>query len=240
MLRWDVRPYARAVDLTVDAFHALARSSPWRWRSLRLTHRDDLSPAGAEASITRPGRMLVREPGWRSPRLVEDRLDSATYAITYSSSDPDFVPPPPPEPRWAMDVPPVYRPDGLVAERPQDWFIRFDDPLHGSYTWVAMLDPEELSHHVSVADLTSHERHGRETWWATVRALEGYEARCADCCDLLLGGAARGLEHVVGLDVQTGVLVSLRAVEATGRDWFIENEILAVDDEVTVPDGFSP
>ena len=98
-----------------------------------------------------------------------------------------------------------------------------------------MLDPQELSHHVSVTDLEANERHGRETWWATVRALEGYEARCADCCDLLLGGVARGVEHVVGLDVQTGVLVSLAVAVVPDREWFIENEILAVDDDVVLP-----
>ena len=134
-----------------------------------------------------------------------------------------------------MDVVPTYRPDGLVADRPQGPFVEYDDPLHGSYTWVAMLDPEELSHHVTVTDLDANERHGRETWWATVRALEGYEARCADCCDLLLGGVDAAREHVVGLDVQTGVLVSLRLVDPTPRNWFIENEILAVDDDVALP-----
>lgn len=232
---WDDTSYPHAVDLTVDAFHALARSSPWRWRSLHFRHRDDRRPDGVEAWIVRPGWMKVLAPTWKRPRLTEDTLDSTRILVGWSSSDPDFVAPPPPTPRWAMDVPPTYRPDGLVAERPQDWSIRFDDPLHGSYIWIAMLDPEELSHHVSVTDLEVNERHGRETWWATVRALEGYEARCADCCDLLWGGAAVGREHVVGLDVQTGVLVSLGLVEPTPRRWLIENEILAVDDDVVLP-----
>ena len=49
-----------------------------------------------------------------------------------------------------------------------------------------------------------------------------------------VGGADAGREHVIGLDVQTGVLVSLRTVEVAPREWFIENEILAVDD-VVVP-----
>jgi hypothetical protein len=222
------------VDLTVDAFHALARSSPWRWRSLHLTHRDDLDPGGVEAWIVRPGWMLVRVPG-RADRVVEEGLDQRSYVVTYSSDDPDFVPPPEPEPQWAMDVAPTFRPDGLVALRPTGWHVRFDDPMHQSYTWVAMLDPQELGHHVALTDLEVNERHGRETWWATVRALEGYEARCPDCCDLLLGGAEDGIEHVVGLDVQTGVLVSLSAPEVTHRRRFLENEILAVDDDVVVP-----
>lgn len=233
---WDAAAYAHAVDLTADAFHALARSSPWRWRSLHFRHRDDYSPDGVEAWIVRPGWMMVREPGWTRPRVVEDKLDSGGFVVAYASDDPDFVPPPPPTPRWAIDVPPTYRPDGLVAERPPAWPpVRFDDPLHGSYIWVAMLDPEELGNHVAVTDLEVNQRRGRETWWATVRALEGYEARCADCCDLLWGGATAGREHIVGLDVQTGVLVSLRLVEPTPKAWFIENDILAVDDDVVLP-----
>jgi hypothetical protein len=220
------------VDLTVDSFHALARSSPWRWRVLHIRHRDDFSPDGVEAWIVRPGWMLVRAPGERD-RVVTESLD--TPAVMYASSDPDFVPPPLPEPRWAMDVAPTYRADGLVAERPSDWNISFDDPLFGSYTWVAMLDPEELSHHVSIRDLHSADRHGRETWWATVRAQEGYEARCPECCDLLIGGVDAGVDHVIGLDVATGVLVSLRAPAIRERDWFIENEIVAVDEDVELP-----
>ena len=220
------------MDLTADAFHALARSSPWRWRSLHIRHRDDYSPDGVEAWIVRPGWMLVRAPG-EPDRVVTEPLQEP--AVAYASSDPDFAPPPLPEPRWAIDVAPTYRDDGLVAARPQEWFVQFDDPLYGPYTWVAMLDPEELSHHVSVADLDASSRHGRATWWATVRALEGYEARCPDCCDLLLGGVEAGLDHVVGLDVQTGIVVSLRAPGVRDRDWFIENEIVAVDEDVELP-----
>jgi len=217
----------------VDAFHALARSSPWRWRSLHFRNHDDRGPEGVEAWIVRPGWMLVRAPD-QVDRVVEE--SPRVPMVVHFSDDPDFVPPPPPEPRWAMDVAPTFRDDGLVAERPQDWSVQFDDPMYGGYTWVAMLDPEELSHHVSVEDLEAKARHGRETWWATVRAQEGYEARCADCCDLLLGGVERGLEHVIGLDVQTGILVSLSAPEVQGRHWFIENEIVAVDDDVVIPD----
>ncbi|HEX5087337.1 MAG TPA: hypothetical protein VFV89_05980 [Nocardioides sp.] len=218
--------------LTVDAFHALARSSPWRWRSLHLRHRSDAWTEGVEAWIVRPGWMLARAPGL-DDLVVQDSL--RTPATTWFSTDPDFVPPPPPVQRWAMDVAPSYRPDGLVDRRPQDWAVQYDDPMFNSYLWVAMLDPEELSHHVAITDLHADDRLGRETWWASVRALEGYEARCPDCCDLLLGGATQGVEHVVGLDVQTGVLVSLRAPEVRDRDWFVENEILAVDDDVVAP-----
>ena len=216
----------------MDAFHALARSSPWRWRALHFRSRNDLTPDGVEAWVVRPGWMLVRAPS-HADQVVEESL--RTPAVVHFSDDPGSAPPAPSQPRWARDVAPTYRDDGLVAERPQDWSVQYDDPLYGGYTWVAMLDPQELSHHVSVEDLESNARHGRETWWATVRAQEGYEARCPDCCDLLLGGAERSLEHVIGLDVQTGVLVSLSVPQWRDRQWFIDNQILAVDDDVVLP-----
>ncbi len=80
---------------------------------------------------------------------------------------------------------------------------------------------------MAVADLRATELHGREVWRAVLRAQEGYEARCPYCCDLLV----EGVEHEVALDVQTGVVVSLRALGAT-REWWLETEILAVDQEV--------
>ena len=229
MLRWDCEAYPHAVDLTVDAFHALARSSPWRWRSLHFLAAAD--NWDVEAWVVRPGWLLVRAPG--RPDVIETGVPYTTSWVT-NRSDAGWMPP---DPKAPQDVVPTYRPDGLVSERPGSFEIQYDDPLYAgaSFTWVAMLDPEELSHHVSVTDLEVSERHGRETWWATVRALEGYGARCPDCCDLLLGGAARGVDHVVALDVQTGVLVSLTAPEVRDREWFIDNEILAVDEDVVVP-----
>ena len=60
--------------------------------------------------------------------------------------------PPAPEPphRLPHEVSPSLRPDGLVAERPENGLIDYDDPMWGNYQWVAMLDPVELSHHVQV------------------------------------------------------------------------------------------
>ena len=212
---------------TQDSFHALARSSPWRWRALHFRHWDPLSPDGVEAWIVRPVTMRVRAPG--GPDEVVP-FQHPGRGMIWLGRGPDFKPPPDPAPRWAIDVAPTYRPDGLVAERPADHFVTFDDPMYQSYSWVAMLDPQELSHHVAVADLRSGELYGREVWQATLRAEDGYEARCPDCCDLLV----EGVEHEVALDVQTAVVVSLRANGAT-RDWWLKTEILAVDDEVRLP-----
>lgn len=193
----------------MDAFHALARSSPWRWRSLHFRHWDLLSPDGVEAWIVRPLTMIVRAPG--RPDQVDWPTPSSRAVM-------------------AMDVAPTYRPDGLVAERPTDPLVHYDDPMYQSYSWVAMLDPQELSHHVTVTHLRAGELHGRETWQAVLRAQDGYEARCPDCCDLLI----EGVEHEVGLDVRTGIVVSVRPIGAS-REWWLENEILAVDDDVRLP-----
>ena len=197
------------MDLTADAFHALARSSPWRWRSLHFLatgeHWD------VEAWVFRPGWQLVRDHG-RDHVTDERRL-----AVVAAS--------------------PTYRPDGLVATRPPAaTHNAFDDPMWpgAGYDWVAMLDPQELSHDVAVTDLRRDELGGREAWRATVRAAEGYEARCPDCCDLLLGGYAQGLAYDVALDVQTGVVVRLQALEGD-RDRSLLNEIIAVDDDVVLP-----
>ena len=155
--------------------------------------------------------------------------------VAYVSDDPDFVPPPPPEPRWAMDVAPAYRADGLVAERPHDWFVQFDDPLYGGYAWVAMLDPEELSHHVAVSDL-GRTNAGRPRDLVRHRAARSRATKrgCADCCDLLLGGVERRPSTTSSVsDVQTGVLVSDAACRTDERDWRLVNEILArLDDDV--------
>ncbi|MGY1722005.1 hypothetical protein [Blastococcus sp. SYSU DS0533] len=39
---------------------------------------------------------------------------------------------------------PELRPDGLIAARPEDPLLGYDDPMHEDYHWVAMLDPAEL------------------------------------------------------------------------------------------------
>ena len=139
-------------------------------------------------------------------------------------------------PRWAFDVPPTLRPDGLVDARPDELVedfaerhsIVYDDPMWQSYEWVAMLDPVELSHHTFVSELRAEDRDGRPTWFARVAAEEGYEPRCT-CCPLLWSAVTERAEaavggptwadvhpdvaypeaYDVGLDVQTGIVVSL-------------------------------
>ncbi len=126
--------------------------------------------------------------------------------------------------------------------------------MYDDYQWVAMLDPVELSHHVTVADVEAGERLGRPVWRARVWAAPGYEPRCG-CCALLWSEISEVDEQVIGgptvraekpdvvypdgwhvaLDVGTGVVVELRPAGPAHADhadrWF-EVDVLAVDDGV--------
>lgn len=175
----------------VDTFHALARSAPWRWRSLHFRTRSS-SWDEVEAYVERPGRLSLRHADGSVERVEEERHDA--------------VPLP-------HEVSPPLRADGLVARRPASCFeVRYDDPMWRNYSWVAMLDPEELSHDVRVQRLRVDTLAGREVWRADLAPEEGYEARCPDCCDLLWRAAGW---YDVALDVRTGVVA--RCLPEGGR-----------------------
>jgi hypothetical protein len=231
---------------TVDDFRALARSSPWRWTTLHFRHRSGF-PGACEAWVRRPGELLVRQP----PR--EDEYVSGipyTTSRVMIASTPEGVvrvePEPEPEPE------PVFRADGLVASRPERWYFEHSDPMWGNYSWPAMLDPDELSHHVDVSDLRTVDVGGRPAWRADLRALPGYDPRCGgNCCELIYSEAGlradfpdpddvpegwRGRvypdHYDIALDVQTGVVVRCLPVGgAEGASW-LENDILEVDADV--------
>ncbi len=235
-----------AVDLTETSFRALARSSPWRWRTLHLRHRG--ARGVVEAWVERPDRMLVRTPD--GDHVVTDELRGPSFVTVGGPS------PAPVAPRWAFDVPPTLRPDGLVDARPdelvEDFVARhsivYGDLMWQSYDWVAMLDPLELSHHTVVSALRAGTREGRPTWWARVAAVDGYEPRCG-CCPLLwsavserdeaaAGGVTWADQHPgvtypeaydVALDVQTGIVVSLRPVGGDRPDAGFDVDVLEID-----------
>jgi hypothetical protein len=231
------------VDLTEDSFRALARSSPWRWITMHFRHRDD--GGEVEAWVRRPGRLRVRSPG--RPDTFESGVPYSSTTM-WASDDPGFVPPPEPERRTPQDLSPQLRPDGLVAERPSDWDVDYDDPMYGNFSWVAMLDPVELSHHVGVSDLRVDEVAGRVAWRALLRAETGYSPRCGgNCCELLYSEVGRVCEvedpadayvgpgaeypdcYDVALDTQTGVVVRCLPVGGAPDAPWLENDILEVD-----------
>ena len=215
-----------------DSFRALARSSPWRWTTVHLRHREgreaSVSKDEVEAWLTRPDGVRVEGPDGRpiSPSVAGQRTDGR-----------------PTRPGRIPDA--TYRPDGLVAERPE---LSDDDGLFwNNYSWVAMLDPVELSHHVAVIDCREDEIADRPVWRARLVAEDGYEPRCGgNCCELLYSEAGlladfrdlsevperwRGRTypdaHDVALDVETGIVVRLHPVGGDDTAPWLENDIIA-------------
>ena len=195
---------------SVDAFAALARSSPWRWRTLRFAvswPADRWKPGAVRAWLRRPDRLRV------------ESLDGDLLQVVRE-------PPRNPEPG------PSARPDGLVADRRRSWDHDLDDPMHQDYHWVAMLDPVELADGrdrdtdglvaaLGVRSLAEVDHGGRPAWEAVVRTTPAYEPRCG-CCPLLrsrevdLDEYRDHPQHIlaeypdayrVRLDVETGVCV---------------------------------
>jgi len=238
-------------DLSVDAFRALARSSPWRWRTLHFRHRSGGS--GVEAWIRRPGEMLVVTDEGRRERHTGEPTPAYSSVLVAASDTGEPIDLARLQAELTAAQAPTYRPDGLVAERP-GWPGDHEDPMYRDYQWVAMLDPHELAHSVEMTRLREDTLHGRRVWRADLRALPGYDPRCgSNCCELLWSEASwyadfGGLDdpdfdappvpagtvfpdhYDVALDVQTGVVVLLRPVgETSSDDRGFENEILEVD-----------
>jgi hypothetical protein len=197
-----------------------------------------------EAWVRRPGDLVVRPEG-----RPEEYIHGVPYSSsrrTLTSSPAGMVVQPDTEDPSRADPAPVFRSDGLVAQRPADWYLEHSDPMYENYTWTAMLDPEELSEGVDLDDLWTDELHGREVWWSRLRPVEGYEPRCG-CCPLLWSLVAARAEygddpermarfsaegypaaHHVALDVQTGIVVALEPIgSAAAREFSVQ--IHAVD-----------
>jgi hypothetical protein len=130
---------------------------------------------------------------------------------------------------WASQTdPPALRPDGFVAERTDDPFVTYDDPIHDGYHWVAMLDPAEFAdgrgHETGLAAAGPLEYHslsevqhaGRPAWEAFVVPTATYEPR-RSCCALLLTRAIDVLEGGGGPSTCTRPTARLSASGWTSR-----------------------
>src|SRR6476619_630999 len=108
---------------TADDFRALARSSPWLWRTLRFTlQMPTPEPHGTDrlrAWVSRPHGLRVED--------AAGRLITAGWWPPADQGMPELT--------------------GGPARRPNDWIgpFRFDDPMLSNYRWVAMLHPFELA-----------------------------------------------------------------------------------------------
>lgn len=251
--------------LTESSFRALARSSPWRWRALSfdLRRRPLHGPDHAvRATVVRPGRIVVTSP---SGVVLDDRREPRPGTEVVGGTGPG-VPEPQPY-AWEEDA--ELDADGLVRWR--DRWRTADDPMWQDYQFVAMLDPVELADGCPPDDaawepgdprpaalrvhrLEAGHRGGRETWWAEVSPLDGYDPRCS-CCPLLWGRVSDAIEaamgvttmgalqsslryterYLVALDVGTGVCVHVEHLDGdfAGRGFSVD--VLAVDDRVRLP-----
>ncbi len=172
-----------------DAFRALARSSPWRWGTLRFTVRwtGERVQEPVRAVLRRPDRLRVET---LDGMLVQVVREPGTQVLQFGPGGSRTVTYP-----WPADGPPPrLRPDGLVAARPPD--LSYDAPMHQDYRWVAMLDPVELadgrdpdtgqpaSPALEIGDVAVVDHGGRSAWEAVVRPTRAYDPRCG-CCPLL-------------------------------------------------------
>jgi hypothetical protein len=249
---------------TAETFAALARSSPWRWATLRFT----VSWSGGP-----PGHGTVR--AWlRRPDLLRvETLDGALLQVVREAGPAVAVRGPgggsPVQGTWGGALEPVLRPDGLVDRRPEEFWTSYDAPMFQNYHWVAMLDPVELADGIdrdtdavvpslAVDEVRKVVHGGRPAWEADVRTTPAYEPRCG-CCPLLRSREVDLVEyrdhpghllatypdaHRVRLDLGTGVCVFSEEIggEAPGprHDVRIEAVGEPMDDDRFVPPRRGP
>jgi len=236
---------------SADAFAALARSSPWRWTTLRFTFRARRGRTWSEperAWLRRPDRLRVESTDGELRRTVhEPRRTVAVLSLPPAGDDRTRTLP------WPRDGhAPQLRADGLVAVRPRG--LGYDDPMHDDYRWVAMLDPVELADGwdtgtgapapaLVIGPVTEVEHAGRPAWEAVVVPTAAYEPRCG-CCPLLRDARVDGDEwgsdrfafgeypsgSLVRLDVGTGVCVWTEALDGTWAGEGHDLRIEAVDE----------
>jgi hypothetical protein len=211
-------------------FRGLARSSPWRWRSLAfdLHRRPFPGPEHTvHAVLDRGVGLEVRLADGRQHRDPSVRTIAGRFEPGSGRHGTTELP-------YAWELPVVVDADGFVVVRPAP---TSDDPMWQDYQWVAMLDPVELADgspalpgpdpHVEDAGcppaldvhrLDATLRHGRETWWAEVAPRAAYSPRCS-CCPLLFGQVSHAIQtggggstlriRQAGLGYATAYLVAL-------------------------------
>jgi hypothetical protein len=227
-----------------EDFRALARSSPWRWSTLRFTldNRREHALPPVRAWLRRPDVVRVETLDGDLLQVVHEPPQQVGV-LTSDGGSTRSLP-------WPADGPaPLRRPDGLVTRRPGG--RSYDAPMYQDYRWVAALDPVELADGrdpetgepgpagLAVDAVTEVEHAGRPAWEAVVRTTASYEPRCG-CCSLLrsrevdrdewgadsFAGAEYPTRQRVRLDVQTGVCVSTDVLDGTwagdGHDLCIE------------------
>lgn len=185
---------------TTEDFRALARSSPWLFRTLHFTAYLRDAPTGptrmAEAWLDRDHSRVTVRSGGRVD--VESGVPCTIMRLTFPGAPDATCDVAAADPEQELE----RRADGLVARRPQGWEYEHGDPMWQNYQWTAMLDPAELSSGVEVSDVRAVSLHGADAWSAICRPVvpvgpddqDCYDPRCS-CCPLLDTLASRTLEH---------------------------------------------
>ncbi|MHB8295724.1 MAG: hypothetical protein ACYDH5_14090 [Acidimicrobiales bacterium] len=242
------------MEPTAERFRALARSSPWRWRTLRFTVSWQGYPSvpattAVRAWLARPDALRVESLDGTLLVATDEPPRPGSYAMLTTGGG-QVLPDPPP----ALEVAPVYGSDCLVAERPGA--ARYDDPMYQSYHWVAMLDPVEMADGadprwpvgaaveapVVLDEVVEVDHGGRTAWEARARPGATYWPRCA-CCPLLPSSQSVALDspgmqpgfvfadaHRIRLDLQTGVCVGSEELGGPHNGWGHHVQIEAVDE----------
>lgn len=165
------------MTITADDYRALARSSPWLWRSVRF--RWDGGPV---VTMARPARGVVED----ADGTTREEQDPGKGMTRFRKGADGYVPYDAPTPAFVSEAQPRRRADGLVAERPDAGdTTQPDQPMVAGYFSVAAVDPVELADDVDLTDVPVETLRGRETWVATCRAGEEYSPRCG-CCPLIM------------------------------------------------------
>jgi hypothetical protein len=249
------------MEATVERFRALARSSPWRWATLRYVQYDPVllpDDAAVRVWIRRPHLARVESLDGTVLQIHDEPTQQSVTRLTWGgSASPVTLP-------TAADVAVDLDDDGLVRRRPDRFELDTDTAMVGNYYDIAMLDPLELADGddggpgATVETLRVVEHRGREAFEAVLRPTAAYDPRCP-CCSLLLSerfeddalGLRRGDPafvypdaHRVRLDVQTGVCVSNEQLggsrEGDGHDIQIEAVDEPMGDELFPPSPEPP
>lgn len=195
-------------DLAPELLRGLARSSPWRWRTLAFDlHRRPLhGPDHTVHAVMERGVGLdVRLADGEFHRGTSSRNVAGWLAPGGRGGTTELP--------YAWELPVEVDDHGFVVRRPLA--STSDDPMWQDYQWVAMLDPVELADGAArdpllgggedavpppaldIHRLDAAPRHGRETWWAEVVPLPEYSPRCP-CCPLLFGRVSEEIEAACG------------------------------------------
>ncbi len=240
---------------TEDRWRALARSSPWLWRTAHFELvRTGADPVRLEAWLDRRRALRVASGDEESVVQELERSTSSWFGwdergepVRGTTSEP-----------FPWEVPVEFDADGLITARPSGLEVA-EELMWCDYRWVAMLDPVELADGsaerrgaaTELRDIRAGDRHGRLTWWAVVGEGPGYDPRCT-CCPLLDGeladrlydaeGGPRASElprpaeqptrWLIGLDRATGIVVSLQPLDGVSRAGGFELKLYGVDKEL--------